>query len=570
MGEGEDVMHYLNEGNILLFLIQLFIILSLSKYFGTLLKKIKQPTVTSDILIGVFLGPTILGRLFPAFQLKLFPTDAIQQNMIETIGWLGLFLLLMTTGLEINFSSVWKQKKDALKISLFDIVIPILVSILPIFFLPDKYLINPESRITFSFFVATIMTISAMPVAIRGLHDLNILKSDTGFLIVSALTINDVIGWIIFTIILSVFTQESLQIGKIIYLIIYTLLFVYLALFHVKKILNTFLFKISNQRIETTAEALSVVILLGIAFGIITMKIGIHSLFGFFIAGILAGESKYFSEKSRTSIEQIVYAVFAPIFFVNIGLKIDFFENFNIFLAVIITVIGIFGRFLGAWVGSAFSNKSRNDRLIISIAHVPGGEMHIVVSLLALEYGLISKEIFIAIVFGAIFSSIIMGPWLAFLIKRFKDVSLKEFFSKKLIIQDLDAVTPSEAIEKISSVISSSRGIDFEFLNTEVLSREIMGSTSIEEGIAIPHARLEKLDKPVIAFGFSKNGIDWNSPDGKKSRFIFLILTPKDDNIIQLKIIRELITLIKNREVQNSISAQKTSDSIYKILLKNS
>ncbi|WP_321329607.1 cation:proton antiporter [uncultured Ilyobacter sp.] len=563
-------MHYLNEGNILLFLIQLFVILSLSKFFGILLKRIKQPTVTSDILIGLFLGPTILGRVFPAFQLKLFPIDAIQQNMIETVGWLGLFLLLMTTGLEINFSSVWKQKKDALKISLSDIIIPIMVSVFPILLLPDKYLIMPENRMTFSFFVATIMTISAMPVAIRGLHDLNILKSDTGFLIVSALTINDVIGWIIFTIILSIFTQESLQIDKIAYIIIFTLLFVYMALFHVKKLLNAFLFKISEQRLETTAEALSVVILLGIAFGIITMKIGIHSLFGFFIAGILAGESKYFSQKSRTSIEQIVYAIFAPIFFVNIGLKIDFLANFDIFLAFLITAIGIFGRFLGAWVGSFFSKKSKIDKLIISVAHVPGGEMHIVVSLLALEYGLISKAIFIAIVFGAIFSSIIMGPWLAFLIKKSKNISLREFLSKKLIIQDLDAITTSEAIEKISALISANKKIEYEVIKTQVLSRENMSNTSIEEGIALPHARLEIIDKPVIAFAFSKEGIYWNSPDGKKTKFIFLILTPKNDNIIQLKIIRELITLIKNKEVQNNISAQRTGDSIYKILIKNS
>jgi mannitol/fructose-specific phosphotransferase system IIA component (Ntr-type) len=300
------------------------------------------------------------------------------------------------------------------------------------------------------------------------------------------------------------------------------------------------------------------------------MKIGIHSLFGFFIAGILAGESKYFSQKSRTSIEQIVYAIFAPIFFVNIGLKIDFLANFDIFLAFLITAIGIFGRFLGAWVGSFFSKKSKIDKLIISVAHVPGGEMHIVVSLLALEYGLISKAIFIAIVFGAIFSSIIMGPWLAFLIKKSKNISLREFLSKKLIIQDIDAITTSEAIEKISALISANKKIEYEVIKTQVLSRENMSNTSIEEGIALPHARLEIIDKPVIAFAFSKEGIYWNSPDGKKTKFIFLILTPKNDNIIQLKIIRELITLIKNKEVQNNISAQRTGDSIYKILIKNS
>jgi mannitol/fructose-specific phosphotransferase system IIA component (Ntr-type) len=333
--------------------------------------------------------------------------------------------------------------------------------------------------------------------------------------------------------------------------------------------LNNFLLKITKQRVESTAEVLSAVILLGITFGIITLKIGIHSLFGFFIAGMLAGESKHFSEESRTSIQQIVYAIFAPIFFVTIGLKIDFFENFNIYLALIITVIGILGRFLGAWVGASLSKKSRNDKLIIAVAHVPGGEMHIVVSLLALEYGLLTKQVFIAIVFGAIFSSIIMGPWLAFLIKRAKEVTLKEFFSKKLIIQTLDASTPKGAIEKICYTISVNKNIDYENLKIKVLERELIGSTSIQEGIAIPHARLENLNKPIIAFAFSKEGIDWNSPDGKKSRFIFLILTPKDDNIIQLKIIKELISMIKNKNVQDELSYQDSNDSIYKILLKN-
>ena len=89
------------------------------------------------------------------------------------------------------------------------------------------------------------------------------------------------------------------------------------------------------------ASSLTFICLLGLIFGAITQKIGIHALFGFFIAGIVGGEAKNLSEESRRVISQMVHAVFVPIFFVNVGLKIDFLEHFNVGIVALVTVIGI-------------------------------------------------------------------------------------------------------------------------------------------------------------------------------------------------------------------------------------
>ncbi|MCD8479838.1 MAG: cation:proton antiporter [Candidatus Cloacimonetes bacterium] len=162
---------------------------------GYFFLRMKQSSVTAEILVGIILGPAILGKFAPAIHSYIFPDDAIQRSMLETIAWFGNFFLLMEAGLEINFSRVWQQRGDALKLSAVDLVLPIILCFGPIYLLPSHYLVDPSHRLMFALFVAAVMTISALPVAIRVMRDLNILKTDVGFLILSALTINDIAGW---------------------------------------------------------------------------------------------------------------------------------------------------------------------------------------------------------------------------------------------------------------------------------------------------------------------------------------------------------------------------------------
>ncbi len=519
---------------------------------------------------GDTFGPTILGRFLPLLHRVIFPNDVIQQNMLETVAWIGVLFLLLEAGLEIDFLSAWRQRGDALKIALSDIVIPMAIAFVLCLFLPDHYLANPGQRVFFSVFMATVMTISAMPIAARALHDLKLSKTDLGFLIMSALSVNDIIGWLIFTLVLGFFTQQA-GVNFIKFFIIAgsTIAFMIFCLTVGRKFVDWIISQIKAKQMPQPGVSLTFICLLGALCGAVTQKIGIHALFGFFIAGIMVGGSKGLSENVRQVISQMVYAIFVPLFFVNIGLKVDFLRNFDIFLVLFISIIGISGRFFGAWLGVNFTKLSKSNRLSIAIAHTPGGTMEIVVGLLALENNLITEPVFVAIVFGAVISSVILGPWFSYSIKKRKEVSVLEYFSQRGIISELKVADRDRAIKELCELAIVEEDMpEVEGVYAAVMERENTIGTGIEEAIAVPHARLLFVKKPMIIFGRSLNGIEWNSPDGKLTQMIFLILTPQDDYDTQVQILSFIAKAMSDKKARDAIMNGRDKYDIW-LLLQN-
>ena len=146
-------MHFINEHNILLFLIQIFILLALARGLGEVFRIFRQPPITAEILIGVVLGPTILGRFFPQLHQSIFPADPAQNIMLQTVAWLGAFFLLLEAGLEIDFASAWRQKADAVIIAVTGLIIPLGLGFIACLFLPDKYFVNPQEKVVISLFL---------------------------------------------------------------------------------------------------------------------------------------------------------------------------------------------------------------------------------------------------------------------------------------------------------------------------------------------------------------------------------------------------------------------------------
>ncbi len=563
-------MNHLSEHNIFIFLVQIFLLLGLSRVFGEALRFWKQPTLTAEIFVGVLLGPTILGRFFPSVHQWIFPADAAQQVMLETVAWLGAFFLLLETGLEIDFSSAWRQRGEALKIALVGIAVPMVLAFSFCLLLPDQYLVNPQQRIIFALFMATAMAISAMPVVARALHDLNLSKTDLGFLIMSAFSVNDIVGWLIFTFALSLLMNMDMGLLKNVFVFLTAMGFTTLCLTAGRNFANSVILKMKQSRMPEPSSSLTFICLLGLLCGAVTQKLGIHALFGFFIAGIMAGEAKALSERTRQVISQMVFAVFVPFFFTGIGLRVDFLKSFDPFLVFLVTVIGIAGRFWGGWLGALAAKVPRANRLSISIAHIPGGAMEIVIGMLAMQYHLITEAVFIAIVCGAVISSIILGPWLSYSIRKRKAVSILEFFSRRMIEAQLKSANRDNAVRELCEMVAQEEGMyDADNLLDAVLQRENIMGTAIEEGIALPHARLRHLMKPIIAFGRSPSGIDWNSPDGKTTQYVFLILTPQEDDDTQVQILRAIATVMNNKETAEWILKSKDSEEIWSVLQKS-
>lgn len=536
----------ITEHHLTLFLIQFGLLLGICKLFGFFFNKLKQSTVTAEVLVGLIFGPAILGKFAPQIHQTLFPNDFVQRSMLETIAWFGNFFLLLETGLEINFSRIWNQKGQAMKLSLADLIIPVVLSFIPVYFLPRSYLIDPSQRIVFALFIAAIMTISALPVALRGMRDLNILKSDVGFLIVSALTMNDIVGWVYFTIILGIFAHGVVEIGFVVKLVILTILFTVLSLTLVKRLVDKGMTFIHNYIGSETGYKTTFIVIVGMVFGALTLKIGIHSLFGFFIAGIVLGEARHVSEKDRHLVNRMVHSIFVPIFFANIGLHLDFVANFDWFLVLMMTVIGVLSRYVAAYVGSIWARQDRENLSTIAICHSPGGEMHIVVAMLAYSQKLISEKVFVSIIASALISTIIFGPWLSYVIRKLRKDLINFLFPNDSVIVDHSSRSREDVIHLLSSYISRHTIYGEPEIFREIINREEQMSTATGKEIAIPHARLKNIDHSYIVFLKSINGIDWDSPDGKPVHLAFLLVTPEDQPKAQLNILQTIAFALKN------------------------
>ncbi len=560
--------HYLSEAHLLLFLVQMFVLLAAAKLLGSLFSRRGFPALAGEILTGILFGPTVFGRVFPAGFDALFPNDLVQQNMLETVSFLGVLLLLLAIGFEVTLSSVWKQGKAVVTIGTVGVVVPFVIGLAVFWWIPAEFRGPAANRLTFTLFLSTAASISAIAVIAKVLHDLEILKSDFGLTTLSSFVINDILGWLVFSIVLGVGLGSGDGAHETARVFFEIVLFGIVCLTVGSRLVGAITKSLKRTSLPQPETTLSLIVCLAMLCGAITQWIGIHAILGFFLAGIMAGNTAEISERTREIISQMVHSLFVPVFFAYIGIKIDFLNNLDILLVVIFTTVAIGGKFLGAWIGGSMAKLSPEDALSMGIAFIPGGAMEIVISMLALELGIISESVFVPIVFAALSSSIIVGPLLGWSIKRRRQANVADFLSIGSIISDLKGRDKWEVIRELCGVAANAAGggIDSDSVCSNVISRERLMGTGLEKGIAIPHCRLTGLESPVIAFGKSGAGIDWDARDGLATHFVFMVLTPEHEEGAQVQILAAIARCMVQQDISDRLMGADDSQGMFRIL----
>ncbi|HUT33539.1 MAG TPA: cation:proton antiporter [Planctomycetota bacterium] len=558
----------LGEHHIGMFLLQVLLVLGLARGLGCLFERIGQPALVGELLTGVVLGPTLLGRVAPAVHAWLFPAgDVVQAAMLGTFAWVGLLLLLLSAGTEVDVTVAWRQRGHVVGIAAAGLTVPLALSCGAALLLPDRYLADPSQRVVFALFVATALTIAALPMTVRALYDLDLLKSDLGLLVMASLVIHEVVGWAVFTLILSSATQARLDVTHVAVVVGGTVAFTAACMTLGRPLVARGIAWVQKGRPADTGLVLTLVCCVGLLAGFITHSMGIHALLGLFLAGVMAGGAPALSERTRHAINQMVYAVFVPVFFASLGLQVDFVANFDPFLALLFATLGIGGKFLGAWTGARLAGVSRWERRFIAIAHTPGGSMEMVVALVALQEKLITVPVFVAIVFAALVSSIVLGPWLAWTTRQRRALNVLDIFLRRAMRLDLHGSTRWEAIHELCEAAAEQGGLPkTAVLNAAVRAREEMAGTSIGEGMAVPHARIAGLSRPLIVFGRAVAGFEWDAPDGLPAHFVFLILTPADDQGLQVQILGALARGLGDEPTRHKLLAARTEAEAWTLL----
>lgn len=524
--------------------------------FGEIARKIHQPAVLGEILAGIVLGPTVLGYISPDAVNWLFPIKGHTNAMLDGITSLSIALFLLVAGMEVELTAIIKARKIATFTAIGGLFFPFVFGYAGAFFFPAQFGSTGSYGSVFALFIATAMSISALPVIARTLMDLNLYRSEMGMVTVAAAVLNDIIGWMIFAVIMALLGISNSSTADIIRTLVMTVLFAVFMLTIARKLLNKLLVRVQAY-LSWPAGTLSFILIVTFACAAIAELIGIHAIFGSFLAGVALGDSKYLSENTREKISDLVSFVFAPLFFASIGLKVNLIANFDLGLTVIIVAIAFSGKIIGSGLAAKFSGISGRESVAIGVAMNARGAMEIILALLALQAGIINEKIFVSLLVMAMLTSVFCGPLIRKILRLKPGKRFVSFLSEKYFVSNLKSHTPSDAICEIANLFEIT-GISNDVVIEALLEREKLMSTGLANKVAIPHARLHGLSKPVIGIGLSDDGIDFNSPDGKMSHIIIVILVPDDDNTLLLNLYAEISEKFRSPQLSAKLIENKS------------
>lgn len=554
-------MQGLSHHQVVVMFLALGLLLGVARILGELANRFRQPAVLGELLAGVLLGPTVLGNLSPDLKDFFFPAQGPNAIALSAITTLAVVLFLLVAGLEVDLSIVRRQGRVAPRVSVAGIVIPFIIGFAVAWLAPEAMgRHDGADPLIFALFFATALSISALPVIAKTLMDLDLYRSDLGMVIVSAAIVDDLIGWIIFAVILGMMGGEASHGGSVAFTVVMTLTFAGLMLTLGRSLVHK-VFPYVQAYTRWPGGVLGFALVLALFGAALAESIGIHAIFGSFLAGVAIGDSSHLRERTRVTIEHFVSFIFAPVFFASIGLKVNFVAHFNLPLVVTVLAIACLCKLLGGSLGALWGGMSKREAWAVGFAMNSRGAMEIILGILALEAGIIGQELFVALVIMAIVTSMMSGPMMRLILRSSRRRRLHEVLSSKLFIPELKATTRREVVAEMTAFACEAAGLETGPVEAAVWAREEALSTGIGNGVALPHARIDGLKAPVIVAGISYNGIDFDAPDDKLADIIFLMLTPKEDPGAQLEIAADIARLFRHPEtLSHAHSAKNYTD----------
>lgn len=390
------MMPKLSSPEVFIFLVQLTILLVLAKGMGEIAKKFRQPAVIGEIIGGVIVGPTILGTFFPKFYEWLFFSAKNATMALDGIILLSVVFLLFVVGLEIDTKAIAKQGKALVWTSAMGVIIPFVFGGAIGWFL-FPFIESPIPQKMFALLLGAALSISALPVIARVLSDIGMLKTGIGNLMIAVASINDAIGWIIFTVILGLSGHAAAQHVNIWLAIAITCALVVMSFTVLPKFFNFIMKRVFNFS-KSSGAVLGMSFILMFVFAVFVEYLGIHPVFGALIVGVALSSSTYLKKELKHGIANIVDNIFSPFFFAAVGLKTNFFLNFDLFLIAVVIFLAYFTKIFAGWLGGKIAGLSRDHSIAIGIAIAARGGMGIIMAIIAFDAHLITAEFFEALV----------------------------------------------------------------------------------------------------------------------------------------------------------------------------
>ena len=403
-----------------LFIAQLALLMLVGRLLGELMVRVKQPAVMGQLVAGLVLGPSLLGALFPDLQHTIFPAAKEQKAMLDAVSQFGVLMLLLLTGMETDLRLVRRTGGTSAIASLAGIIVPFALGVALGEALPDAMLPDPGKRLITSLFLGTALSIASVKIVATVIREMNFMRRTVGQVILASAIIDDTVGWMITAVIFSLALQGHIDMLSLAQSVLGTLAFMGLSLTIGRRVVFIII-RWVNDVFKSDFAVITAILLIMSAMALITDLIGVHTVLGAFVAGILIGESPILTRHLDEQLRGLIIAFFMPVFFGTAGLSADLTilkDPSLLFLTLGLIAIASIGKFGGAFVGGKLAGLTFRESFALGTGMNARGSTEVIVATIGLSMGALSQNLFTMIVTMAVVTTMAMPPTLRWALSR--------------------------------------------------------------------------------------------------------------------------------------------------------
>jgi Kef-type K+ transport system membrane component KefB/nucleotide-binding universal stress UspA family protein len=399
-------------------LAQIAVILAVARLMGMAAAKLRQPQVIGEIIAGILLGPTLLGYVWPHGYAMLFPKENMQ--ILNMVAQLGVIVFLFLVGLEFDPKVIERRGKAAVAISISGVVVPFALGYFATFFLlhlfDEAHRANPLPT---ALFMGAAMSVTAFPVLARIVAERNLAKTDEGGMAIAAAAVDDVLAWTMLAVVVAFVPGAGDGAGPLIRIGL-AIVYVFIMLLVVRPFLRRIeLFFDRSGRLSANVVAVLLFVLLCSALS--TELIGVHALFGAFVAGFIMPKGSKFVHAVTEKLESFAIVFLLPAFFAYAGLKANLLGILQwemIGYTLLIIAIACIGKLGGGILASRAVGMTWHQGLTVGVLMNTRGLMELIILTVGLQLGVLNTQVYGMMVVMALVTTGMAGPLLQILLPR--------------------------------------------------------------------------------------------------------------------------------------------------------
>jgi len=398
-------------------LLQLIVIIVIGRLAGKLFQTIGQPPVLGEIVAGIVLGPSLLGWLSPAAMTFLFPASSMVT--LRLLSQIGVVLFMFIVGVELDVSNLRQRAHTAIMVSHASIVMPFFLGVALSLLLFDSLAPITTSFIAFALFLGIAMSVTAFPVLARILADRRMSMTHLGSVALTCAAVDDVTAWCMLAFVVAV--AQSGSFAASVLTIVLVVVFICVMLFMVRPLLARLTASFFKDELPESGEKESrglvagvLVFVLGCA--LLTEAIGIHSLFGAFLAGVVMPANAGLRVLLKERLETISRVALLPLFFAFTGLRmqirlINDWESWVICAAIV--AVAIAGKLGAGMLAAKWTGMNWRDSFSLGVLMNTRGLVELIVLNIGYDLGILSARAFAMLVLMALVTTFMTGPLLS-------------------------------------------------------------------------------------------------------------------------------------------------------------